>query len=136
MYFTNLSFSSPHSHPFPKHLHNPVPSFFSPYPPLLWFSDGSWGKRLLGSQNQWHTVCIVCEVLWYPEISVFFHNGSLDLKDFLSCVHASTIAPVRALVAILTEKRQRRTSEHFTNGFPANENRVMQELGTKQVRQF
>lgn len=49
--------------------------------------------------------------------SVSFCAGSLDVKDFPRCVHASIIAPMRANIVNVIEKGQRRAFEQVTTGF-------------------
>lgn len=45
-----------------------------------------------------------------------FNTGSLDVKDFLQSIHVGSIAPTRAIVAVLTGKSQHRTFEQSRPG--------------------
>lgn len=79
--------------------------------------------------------CLYClSIVCTPDFVVLFNATSLHVKNFLHWVCASTVAPMRAVVAVLTEMSQRRTSEHLTIGFAVNEDRVLAELGTEQMQ--
>lgn len=57
------------------------------------------------------------------------------LKDFLCWVNAVTVALMRAIGAVLTEKSKCRASDHFPTRLSMNGDRVLQELSTEKVRQ-
>lgn len=61
------------------------------------------------------------ECLGRPDFSMSFNAGSLNVNNVLCWVHASTVAPTRAIIDELTEKNQLWAFKQLTTGFAVNE---------------
>lgn len=55
------------------------------------------------------------------------------MKYFLCLVHACTIAPMRAIVDLLTKKSKRRTFDRFPTGSALNEDQMLAMFGSERV---
>lgn len=68
----------------------------------LLFHYGSFGKRRCKCQNQSLIGTIVCGVFCYSRVLCVLQCTVLRLKEFLRWVHAGTVAPTRAILAMVT----------------------------------